>query len=659
MIANDYTDNVGSPLRGRGSLFFRHIQKALGFGEQRVYYGLVMAFGLLFVLPSLGFLNFAFKYDFFADRDISYYLLSVLVFSYMGFFILRSHADRLRSISDSLEQSLDDNRQGSREKQTSELNRIVSSFHDLLERLEKNNGALESRASQLSGLGEIMQFGAATQNGSRLLRLGLQKACEGVGAGRGWILLLDESRRHHFRVACEIDAEGGGPSRQGVKIAFAETKAKDAVIQGRPKLLSEPFWHEEANVLEEQKMGDTGIGLVMPLSTAKDVFGVICLEGKQGSLPFSTADLDYIMPLAAFLSYRYENIKLRKRMAIQSSQFNCLAGFNSICNKGLVQRKVFQLFVKELGNFMPVTVSFLAVFEKAQEQLKLLEVASSEPISLLRGMVLPLRQSLLRLVLEENREIYQKDVTGIVNPLEARWFRELGVNSCYLAPFRIQGVNTGIFFVGSNSRRGFSDPQRVILKQVCDYLGLAVHNQMLLEQLDEQGLELEAFTRIGNVVTSALFDVDDLLDRVGTLIGQMITVEAGAIYLQEKDGLTVKKSFGTRGDRIEPFRTKRIEGICGYVMSKGESVLVRDVSQNPHLSSLVRDLDGTKARSILCVPMVVGGEVIGAIHMWNKEKGPFTAHDNKLIQSVAASLATAITGARYRRIGNDFSIHEA
>ena len=659
MITNDYTDNVGSPLRGRGSLFLRHIQKALGFGEQRVYYGLVMAFGLLFVLPSLGFIDFAFKYNFFADRDISYYLLSVLVFSYLGFFILRSHADRLRSISDSLEQSLDDKRQGFREKQTSELNRIVSSFHDLVERLEKTNRALEFRAGQLTRLGEIMQFGPATQNGSRLLKLGLQKACEGVDAGRGWILLLDESRRHHFRIACEVDVEGNCPSREGGKIAFAKTKAKDAVIQGRPQFLHEPFWHEEPNESEEQKMGDTGITLIVPLSTAKDVFGVICLERKQGSFPFSTADLDYIMPLAAFLSYRYENIKLRKHLAIQSSQCNCLMGFNSICHKGLVQRKVFQLFVKELGNFVPVTVSFLAVFEKAQEQLKLIEVASTEPISLRRGEVLPLRQSLLRQVLEENREIYQKDVSGIVNPLEVRWFRELGVNSCYLAPFRIQGVNSGIFFVGSNSKRGFSDPQRAILKQACDYLGLAVHNQMLLQQIDEQGVELEAFTRIGNVVTSALFDVDDLLDKVGTLIGQMITVEAGAIYIQEKDGLSVKKSFGTRGDRIEPFRTKRIEGICGYVMSRGESVLVRDVSQNPHLSSLVRDLGGTKARSILCVPMVVGGEVIGAIHMWNKEKGPFTAHDNKLIQSVAASLATAITGARYRRMGNDLSIHEA
>jgi GAF domain-containing protein len=556
-----------------------------------------------------------------------------------------------------LEQSLPDVRQHSGEKQTSELNRIVYSFHQLIERLEKNNQALASHAGQLRSFGEVMQLSPATPDTTGLLKLGLQKACEGVGAGRGWVLLLDESRRHHFKVACEVDTNGGCQRREGFKIAFSDTKAKDAVIQRSPRFLSSPFWQEEVNEPDDQMVDDKGIALVVPLITGIDVFGVMCLEDKQGSLSFSPADLDYVLPLAAFLSYRYENIKLRKLIATQSSQYNCLAAFNNICSKGLVQGKVFQLLIKELRNFIPVTVSFLALFENAQEQLKLLEVASTEPISLRRGMALPLNQSLLRLVLEENREIYRKDVTGKVHPLEARWFRELGINSCYLAPFRIQGVNAGILFVGSDSKRGFSAPQRVILKQAGDYLGLAVHNQMLLQQIDEQGRELEAFNRIGNVVTSSLFDLDDVLDKVGTLIGQMITVEAGAIYLQEKDGLAVKKSFGTKGDRIEPFRMKRIEGICGYVMSRGESVLVRDASQNPHLSSMVRDFGGTKARSILCVPMVVGGEVIGAIHMWNKEQGPFTAHDNKLIKSVAASLAAAVAGARFRRMCHDFNIN--
>jgi GAF domain-containing protein len=73
---------------------------------------------------------------------------------------------------------------------------------------------------------------------------------------------------------------------------------------------------------------------------------------------------------------------------------------------------------------------------------------------------------------------------------------------------------------------------------------------------------------------------------------------------------------------------------------------------------MVRAFGGTKARSILCVPMVVGEEVIGAIHMWNKEHGPFTSYDNKLMKSVAASLATAVASARLSRMCQDFSMSE-
>jgi putative methionine-R-sulfoxide reductase with GAF domain len=50
------------------------------------------------------------------------------------------------------------------------------------------------------------------------------------------------------------------------------------------------------------------------------------------------------------------------------------------------------------------------------------------------------------------------------------------------------------------------------------------------------------------------------------------------------------------------------------------------------------------------VPMVVGGEVIGAIHMWNKRSGSFNAHDNKVMKSVASSLATAIASSRLHQM---------
>ena len=44
------------------------------------------------------------------------------------------------------------------------------------------------------------------------------------------------------------------------------------------------------------------------------------------------------------------------------------------------------------------------------------------------------------------------------------------------------------------------------------------------------------------------------------------------------------------------------------------------------------------------------GEVIGAIHMWNKRGGSFNAHDNKVMTSVASSLATSIASSRLQQM---------
>lgn len=623
--------------------------KTLGLAEQRVYYSLVVAFGLLFILPSLGFINFVYKYDFFSDRHLPYYFLSVLLFSYLGFFILRSYADRIRSISESIENSISDGDQISGSKQTSELNRIVFSFRQLLDRFEENNQALELKVGQLRSLGELTDGGSAFLDEDVLLELALQKACGGICAGRGTVLLLDESRRHHFTIACEIDTSDTGRNRIGRQIPFVGSKFEKAVVQRRPLFLTDSAPHELLTQSVDKHGQDGTTGVVVPLVTANDVLGVMCLENKTGSIPFSRSDLDFILPLVSCLSHRYENLQLQELISLKTDQFNCLSTLNRVCNLGLLRGKLFQSLVRELCTFMPVKVAFLALYTSKREYLELLEVASEAPISLRSGMRLPLRQSLFNSVLEENRELYRENVTDLLHPLEARWFQELGVDSCYLAPFRIQGVNAGVFFVGCDSKQGFSSSEQVILLQMGEYLGLAMHNQILLQQVDEKNRELEALNLVASVLTSSLFDLDEIVDRVVTLLEQMIAVEGGAIYLRDKNLFVVKKVFGTL-EGIEPSDMPSDEGIFAFVTSRGESVLIRDVSRNPHLSFLVKDFGGVRPHSILCVPMVIGKEVVGAIHLWNKQHDTFTTHDEKIMKSVAASLATAVASCRPHRL---------
>lgn len=94
----------------------------------------------------------------------------------------------------------------------------------MIDRLAKNNQALESRAGQLRSFGEIMRLGPAISHTTSLLRLGLQKACERIDDGRGWVLSLDGSRRRHFRVACEVATNDGCQSRERLETFIFKKK---------------------------------------------------------------------------------------------------------------------------------------------------------------------------------------------------------------------------------------------------------------------------------------------------------------------------------------------------------------------------------------------------------------------------------------------------
>jgi GAF domain-containing protein len=75
-------------------------------------------------------------------------------------------------------------------------------------------------------------------------------------------------------------------------------------------------------------------------------------------------------------------------------------------------------------------------------------------------------------------------------------------------------------------------------------------------------------------------------------------------------------------------------------------LLVPDVDQDPRHFDQVDAASGFKTRSVLCVPLVAKGGVIGAIEVLNKIGEPFDADDLRLTEALALSAATAIEKAR-------------
>jgi len=142
--------------------------------------------------------------------------------------------------------------------------------------------------------------------------------------------------------------------------------------------------------------------------------------------------------------------------------------------------------------------------------------------------------------------------------------------------------------------------------------------------------------------------IDETLRHAIDRFMAYLNAEAASIFLLEEDGqaLVCRECAGPvdiRGLRLAPD-----QGIVGQTVQHNEPKIVRDVSKNPSFAAMVDADTGFATRSILCAPLSVRGQCLGALELLNKRTadGLFDLNDMQLATTVASAAALAIHNAR-------------
>jgi Nif-specific regulatory protein len=101
-----------------------------------------------------------------------------------------------------------------------------------------------------------------------------------------------------------------------------------------------------------------------------------------------------------------------------------------------------------------------------------------------------------------------------------------------------------------------------------------------------------------------------------------------------------------REPRLREVRFPATQGIAGWVLREGHSLIVPDVDNDPRVSRGIDVHTGTKTRSLVCVPLRTTERIIGVLQGINKRQGPFTAEDVRRLEAFANELGRALEQAR-------------
>src|SRR5690606_37534750 len=119
--------------------------------------------------------------------------------------------------------------------------------------------------------------------------------------------------------------------------------------------------------------------------------------------------------------------------------------------------------------------------------------------------------------------------------------------------------------------------------------------------------EIEAFTEIGKVLTSTL-DIHEVLRRIMDKVREVLKPANWSLLLVDPAGesLVFEVAEGPGAERLTGERIGLGEGIAGWVVARGQPLLVEDVRKDPRFSSRFDAATLFTTRSILAAPLRYG-----------------------------------------------------
>ena len=274
--------------------------------NRNLYYKLNIIFGLFFLFPVLGFLYFIYSHNMLADQYVPLYLIGVLVFSLLGFIVLRNLFDKIAEISDTIAQDVVTEVTGDAlQTGKDELQNIVESFVMLQKQFGSTFTQLEKKASEISILKELSELCYVTFDPEEILYVTLERSLMLTGSDLGSVLTLEKKARKQFVVKASVGL--GEHVKRGDRIDFETSIAKYAVINKSPLVVK--------NVEKDRRFGRSNLPhygtksfVCMPIKTSKDIIGVLTLSRKDDSRVYCQEDVEALTPLLSNAAFTYENL---------------------------------------------------------------------------------------------------------------------------------------------------------------------------------------------------------------------------------------------------------------------------------------------------------------------------------------------------------------
>jgi signal transduction histidine kinase len=236
-----------------------------------------------------------------------------------------------------------------------------------------------------------------------------------------------------------------------------------------------------------------------------------------------------------------------------------------------------------------------------------------------------------------------------------------GVRTLLVVPMIMDNALVGAIGIFRQEVRPFSDKQVELLSNFGRQAVIAIETYRLLSELRQRTADLSealdqqtATSEVLQVISSSPGALEPVFETMLEKATRVCGSTFGTLYLREGDAFRAVSMYGAPtvyaqarvGALINPGPGTGL----GRVVRAKQVVHVADITTEPAYQDrdpmrvAAAELGGV--RTLLCVPMLKEGELIGAIAIYRTEVRPFTDKQIELVASFASQAVIAIENAR-------------
>src|SRR5262245_11043523 len=389
--------------------------------------------------------------------------------------------------------------------------------------------------------------------------------------------------------------------------------------------------------------------LFAPLISGRRPIGVIALDNVDREHAFSDADQRLLTTLAASLSVALENARLVHETRQRNAELALINSVQEALAGELEMQAIYDVVGDKIQEIFDAQVVDIAIFDFAAGLARY-------PYSIEKGVRFPDEPTPIH-TSPMNRRLLETKAPFLLNDIPASE-RELGeafpvaqgepALSLLAAPL-IAGdeVRGRISLQNLDRTNAFSENDVRLLTTLAGSLSVALENARLVHETRQRNAELALINGVQEAIAGELDD-QAIYDAVGERIREIFDAQVVQIsMLDEATGLLSDRYLIERGERLdeEPWTPS---GFSKHVLETREPMLVvenLEAATTRYGSKVVEGSDHPK--SVLFVPLVVGGKATGVISLQNVDREhAFGESDQQLLETLAGSLSVALENAR-------------